>query len=427
MAKQKIKLLIILLLLAGSVLFYTCTSKHYTGKIKNIATVYNPSMSSIHPEYKIVHVSDSISNLYFKIFPQELLFNSANTEGLIKANLKIHYRVYNTLVNQAYVDSATHIFSFTQYNINEDFISYFPIKVPIGGKYNIEIRTTDENRATSSLSFIYTVKENKFSSENFLITDAEHKVVFENYINIQSGINIKNLRLSGDKFHIAYFKPENYSPLPLFSLMKEKNNNYSADSSWVWTVGDTAYFIPEKEGTYFFRADSSSNEGMALQCFNRFYPKTRTANSLLKPLRYLMSSKEYSKIEAYGNKKLAVDSFWLAASGNIYRSKELIRVYYSRVYYANKYFTSFTEGWLTDRGMIYTVFGPPKTIYKSDNSERWIYGLNNNLSSMDFYFTRHEHPFCNNNFVLNRQDIYKSSWYQAVDTWRNGRVYSVLN
>ena len=218
-----------------------------------------------------------------------------------------------------------------------------------------------------------------------------------------------------------------HTPLPVFSLLKEKPRNYFADSSWVWNASDTDYFIPEKEGTYYFRVDSSSNEGLAIFYFNKFYPETKTAISLLKPLRYLQSSKEYSRMEKYDNIKLAVDSFWLATSGNIYRSKELIRVYYSRVYYANKYFTSYTEGWLTDRGMIYTVFGPPKTIYKSDTSERWIYGFSNNLNSMDFYFVRREHPFCNNNFVLNRQEVYKSSWYQAVDTWRNGRVYSVLN
>jgi len=77
--------------------------------------------------------------------------------------------------------------------------------------------------------------------------------------------------------------------------------------------------------------------------------------------------------------------------------------------------------------MIYIIFGPPKTIFKSDDSERWIYGDNKNLMSMDFFFHKIIIPFSDNYFVLKRGEIYKTSWYQATDTWRNGRIYSIEN
>ncbi len=41
---------------------------------------------------------------------------------------------------------------------------------------------------------------------------------------------------------------------------------------------------------------------------------------------------------------------------------ELMEEYYSRIEYANKHFTHFYEGWKTDMGMVYIIFGPPGNI-----------------------------------------------------------------
>ena len=39
------------------------------------------------------------------------------------------------------------------------------------------------------------------------------------------------------------------------------------------------------------------------------------------------------------------------------RAKELIKNYYGRLQHANLFFTSYLEGWKTDRGMIFMIFG----------------------------------------------------------------------
>ena len=41
---------------------------------------------------------------------------------------------------------------------------------------------------------------------------------------------------------------------------------------------------------------------------------------------------------------------------------ELMEEYYSRVDYANKNFGHYMEGWKTDRGMVYIIFGIPNNI-----------------------------------------------------------------
>ena len=86
---------------------------------------------------------------------------------------------------------------------------------------------------------------------------------------------------------------------------------------------------------------------------------------------------EYRQILSSQKIKLEIDNFWLKTSGSTERARELIKIYYNRVKYANEYFTSDREGWKTDRGMIYVLFGPPAKLYKSDNEEKWVYIQNN--------------------------------------------------
>ena len=41
---------------------------------------------------------------------------------------------------------------------------------------------------------------------------------------------------------------------------------------------------------------------------------------------------------------------------------ELMEEYYGRVKYANEHFSHYIEGWKTDRGMVYIIFGPPSSV-----------------------------------------------------------------
>jgi GWxTD domain-containing protein len=70
---------------------------------------------------------------------------------------------------------------------------------------------------------------------------------------------------------------------------------------------------------------------------------------------------------------------------------ELMEEYYSRVEYANKNFGHYQEGWRTDRGMVYIVFGPPSNIERhpfdidSKPYEIWTYyNLNRNFIFVDY-------------------------------------------
>ncbi|MEA3444688.1 MAG: hypothetical protein U9R19_08175, partial [Bacteroidota bacterium] len=41
--------------------FVNCSSQQQRTRLKNVASTYNPSKTSIHPVFRVYHISDSIS------------------------------------------------------------------------------------------------------------------------------------------------------------------------------------------------------------------------------------------------------------------------------------------------------------------------------------------------------------------------------
>ena len=72
--------------------------------------------------------------------------------------------------------------------------------------------------------------------------------------------------------------------------------------------------------------------------------------------------------------------------GDIRRATEIIKKYYLRVINANRYFTDIQPGWQTDRGLIYIVQGQPNYIYRTYNTEVWLYGSRDEMYSKVIIF-----------------------------------------
>jgi GWxTD domain-containing protein len=146
---------------------------------------------------------------------------------------------------------------------------------------------------------------------------------------------------------------------------------------------------------------------------------------MTEPLAYLATTAEYDGIRNAQNQKLAVDNFWLDKAGNIEKARELIRVYYNRVFFANFYFTSFKPGWKTDRGMIFIIYGPPQSVKVAATQEKWIYYKNDFNTTVTFTFDHNPTPFALDNYSLQRADTYDTYWRTAVDTWRKGNIFLI--
>ena len=225
-----------------------------------------------------------------------------------------------------------------------------------------------------------------------------------------------------------YFKHDFPLALPPYSTTERTIFNYKPDSFFVIgkTVGVLRLIIPEK-GFYHIVTDKDTKNGLTLYSVDASFPGIKDETEMIKCIRYITTSEEYNALMNSNHKKAAIDEFWKEKGGSNERAKELLRKYYLRVQQSNKLFTSFQSGWQTDRGMIYIIYGSPGTIYRSAESESWTYGTPNSSLSLNFFFIKVNNPFSENDFTLSRSPSYESTWYRAVEVWRQGRAYNSFN
>ncbi|WP_052732774.1 GWxTD domain-containing protein [Hymenobacter terrenus] len=179
-----------------------------------------------------------------------------------------------------------------------------------------------------------------------------------------------------------------------------------------------------ESGLYALRVGGSSGSAarpLAVMVTDNKYPALTTAAELIEPLRYLTTSQERKRLTDAPDPKRAVDKFWLdIAKGNQTLGKDLIRRYYGRVTAANRLFAAHKAGWLTDRGLLYVVLGPPPSVRRLFNGEeRWFYsegGLNG--GPITYTFRPRPSTFAPDYYELVRRPEYELLWYAAVETWR---------
>ena len=158
------------------------------------------------------------------------------------------------------------------------------------------------------------------------------------------------------------------------------------------------------------------------------FPNLVTSRELAKPLVYLMRRSEYRDLMAIQDRdslKHEIDRFWLSNIGDKEQASRVIRKYYERVEEANKQFSNFKEGWMTDMGLVYVLFGPPWYVERSLDTMVWIYGYNRSDPRRVFYFRRTRvasdtRPF--EHYILIRHTEYHSVEYEQIQRWLSGTI-----
>jgi GWxTD domain-containing protein len=174
-----------------------------------------------------------------------------------------------------------------------------------------------------------------------------------------------------------------------------------------------------RPGLYALRV-GDNRRPLALLVEENEFPELKTADKLICPLIYLTTTAERRKLYDAPNPKQAVDAFWLAvAGGNQAVARRLIRTYYGRVADANRLFSAHKAGWLTDRGLLYIVLGPPESVYRTAAEERWVYRRLGN-GSTTYTFRPKPSTFAPEHYELVRRPEYELLWYAAVEQWRKG-------
>lgn len=388
----------------------------------NVSFIYNPGSTTIHPQYVVFNETDTSSKIYFSIKSNELMF--ASNGEISQANIRVKYMLYKSAKTLTLCDSATIFYHINNPNYITDIIKSFEVKVKDTASYFLDLTVYDVNQDRGNQKFLSIERNKRINRNDALITNLNDIPYFSSLLSDTDTFKVVLRKGITEKWQISYYQNKfSLRPAP-YSIGNYKFTPPKADSTVTAWIKDTSKFVLKNEGIMHFYQDTLDLGFSVIRLFPSF-PDVTTPGQLLQPLRMLTTQKEFNDMNMLANKKESADKFWLTAGGNINRARELIRVFYTRVMLSNLYFSSYTDGWKTDRGLIYIIFGLPVTIYKAENIERWIYGTTQSNKTLVFNFTRNDNPFSNNDFILSRDEMYKISWTQAVDTWRNGRVYSV--
>lgn len=178
---------------------------------------------------------------------------------------------------------------------------------------------------------------------------------------------------------------------------------------------------PSEEGLYFVQLDTTQLSGQSFRVTSPYFPEVGTLSEFAGPIRYLSTTDEWNQLLSNEFSKKEIDRFWLKVAQTEDRAKRIIKSYYNQVALANHYFTTYKEGWKTDQGMVYILYGAPDIVNVEEDRETWIYRKTAELPEIKFTFVRVKNPFTDRHFVLVRSKNYTKPHYQIVSQWRRGR------
>lgn len=268
------------------------------------------------------------------------------------------------------------------------------------------------NNAVKRAWIFYRILDPKYPVNAFLTTAG--RPVSGNYIKINSPVTVAG---DPDVKIVSYYNDDFPAAVPAFSEgMAKVARSMKVDSTYSIPTNQEVSF--SQPGLYLLQKDTSSAEGIAFRAQDD-YPRLAKVESLADPLIYICTKQEFEKIKAAKGDKKAFDRAILSITGNTDRAKNIMRNYFKRVEWANQFFTSYKEGWKTDRGMIYILFGLPEEVYKFTDREVWNY--KSSSLKVTFNFVKSSTLFDPDNYVLIREKNFQETWYEKIDLWRNAR------
>ncbi len=404
----------------------SCTTTKNLEQV-NLAHLYQQEGVVLKPLFRIYNVDETTTRVYFSGSSDQLLYVKEQSATDYMARLEIKFALYSDYKRTILIDSGSVLITDIQKSPQTSIVKGefdMHIKYPTSTEmYVLEVQLTDKNRNLTYLDILSVDRSDVQTRQNFLLTTTLGRVVFQNHYPLNVPFLLKNNQ-DAKTYFVRYYNREFPLAATPYAKNEESSFSYKADSTF--TVSATDTLVLSKTGFYHFQLNETTKNGFTLFCFYNEFPLITRKQNLGPPLRYLTTKEEFAGINDTNDQKmkLAVDKFWLRMAGNVDRGKALVSAYYGRVEDANLYFTSYLEGWKTDRGIIYVVLGPPTEVRRNEYQEMWIYGDPNSSLSYVFTFTKLKNPFSSNDFALNRSTNYRYGWAQAIESWRNGQIYS---
>jgi GWxTD domain-containing protein len=432
-----------LLLPAFALLIGVCisckTTQYKKVDPKDLSYIYNPTKNPISPLYNVINQSDESSILSVKFHANDLFFSEANPEGIATASMLFTVKLFNISRGKILADTVVYNIPIVKVAERQEYTFSFPLKVQKGFEYMAEIKILDRLRLKVVQAFVpfntlsYNNKFN-FKAQGYF----EKNDLFSPVLRINEYVNIVYLRGSIDSLFISYYKPLKEVPDPPSMILPEKTPDYKPEQIVAIPYSDTLPIMLPREGIYLCSTGRKIKEGFTFMNLGATFPAMTTPEVMIEPLGYLASQDEVAVLRSALKPKIALDDFWIKCGGNVEKARELIRIYYTRTLYSNYYFTSYKEGWRSERGMIYIIYGPPDKVYKTSEGENWGYrkpviksSWGGRFSVSDEYlffnFKKRENIFSDNDYYLSRSETLVTYWDKAIASWRKGIVFRLDN
>ena len=265
--------------------------------------------------------------------------------------------------------------------------------------------------STSPYYFLKVI-ENNYPVNGHL--EGNRSLITKNYLTTGNRYMLKGD--STANYFVSYYDTDFPPASPPFAEKEGRVDRFLFHDS-LFRIAHNQTFQLKQTGLYLFQKDTTAAEGFAFRAVSGTFPKFTKIEDLAKPLIYVCTQDEFSEIQDAGNNKAKFDKVILDITRDKERAKNFMRSYFRRVELANLYFSSYKEGWKTDRGMIYTIFGTPDEVTRNSGSETWFY----KNYRIRLTFVKSGSIYNPENYVLLRDNRFMEPWYTAIDLWRKSR------
>jgi len=425
--------------LALALMVSSCATIQPTVDSKDLSYLYNPTKNSINPKYNVYNATDAQSVLSVKFFTSELFFSEANPQGVPTAQMLISAKLYNISQARTLVDTAVFNISMVKQNDRPEYTFDIPLRVEKDNDYTVEIRILDRLRLSVVQAFVPFNTMSYVNRYNFrVLSHFDKHQLFNPILKVNEYVNLLYTRGHVDTIYVAYYKPFREIPDPPSMMLPAQTVDYDPERIKALPYSDTLPMMFPREGIYHCTTSREAKDGYTFFNLGPTFPSMKTPDVMIEPLAYIANQDEMDSLRQAVKQKMALDNFWIKMGGNVDKARELIRIYYTRALYCNFYFTSFMEGWRSERGMVYIIYGPPDKVYKTIDGENWGYKKPVIKSSWGgrysvkeeyifFNFKKRDNPYSDNDFYLARNETLVTMWDKAISSWRKGVVFRFDN
>jgi len=374
---------------------------------------------------KFLAIDSSAARVYLNIYartPDGKAIGSADDFG---KRFLVNYVLYPDYNNRERLGYGNIQITPENLTVQDDhLVLTFEVKRPkdaIGAVMLTEI--TEVNTGKKSLNDLQLRFRALRITDRYMLFDANGKTPkLRNFISRNDTILIQDVAGTSKPLYGFRYKHEfDAASSPMNTGTRPAAKTLAVDST-LMVMTNQPFQLP-KEGLYFFLEDTTDTYGLGLMVTDNRFPKMTRPEKLVKPVLYVSTSTEMNELNSTSDAKKSFDKYWLGLmSGNEEVARKAIRAYYNRVEEANNLFTTYKEGWKTDKGMIYIVLGPPDRVQRSRDREVWVYNRRANVSEINFTFNRKLNQFVDDHYELVRYAEYQPVWYPIVEAWRTGAI-----